>query len=221
MPVIIRYICGRLCAQYVSVRGRVEMKKAAIIIVLAFAVPLCLFADKWFTMNISYTVNRTCQLQFWPANSSSDISNSTLDVSSLMGTGSAFARLGVVYTGTNVISVDLGYTPFYAVSTVNGVKQYSTSEAYPYTLGIVPQGADTSWYVSGAASSNTAAMEYQGYVADVSFSVKRIVSSKNPSQIGADIDSSKSVLADLSIGAVELENTGEYVSFLMCFLTIE
>lgn len=196
------------------------MKKAAIIIVLAFVVPLCLFADRWFTMNINYTINRSCQIQFWPVDSSSNINSSSVDVSSLVGADSAFARLGVVYAGTNVISIDLGYTPFYAVSTENGVTQYSVSKSYPYTLIINPHGTGVS--SGGTSSSKTESMEYEGYVADVSFSVKRIVSSMNPSQIGVSIDSSKTVLADLKIGSVEdLENSGEYVSFLMCMLTIE
>ena len=74
MPVIIRYICGRLCAQNVSVRGSEEMKKAAIIIVLAIIVPFCLFADGTsFRVSHSVSVETVYSLKFREYTSTLDV----------------------------------------------------------------------------------------------------------------------------------------------------
>ena len=200
------------------------MKKTIVLFVLVIVIPVCLFADRWFTMNINYTLNRTCQLQFWTTSATSSLNGGTLDVSSSLGTNTAFARLGVVFTGTNIISVDLCYTPFYPLTLINGEKRITTTESYDYSLAVIPQGSNTSsWYdPSGSYTVSPETLEMSQYVANVSFSSKRIVSSKNPSQIGQSIDSSKTVLADLRIDSLDLgEGSGEYMSILLCYLTIE
>lgn len=61
-----------------------------------------------------------------------------------------------------------------------------------------------------------------GYQVD--FKRKRLIEQKDPSQLGTNTNSnSKRAIADLYISDLQIETleTGEYVSFLMCFITVD
>ena len=218
----ILYTCGRLCALKVSVRGEEEMKKAAIIIVLAIAVPLCLFADKWFSFSLDYNITRDCSVFFWQYETTSVFENATADVTSHLGENSfAFATLGLSFTGETIISLDLGWTPFYKKNGTGESYALETSVNMEYDLVLDLKGTASqySWSDSQSESEDGFVNGYQ-----VCFSRKNLVEQGNPNQLGvATNEAGKRAVADMYISNLDSEEkeSGEYVSFLICYITTE
>lgn len=180
------------------------------------------FADQWFVLSLDYTSTRECAIEFWQPNTSSTFSNSTVDVTSKVNkTTSAFASLGLNFSGSTIITVDLGWTPFYSWNRTQDSYTLNLNSKCDYTLGLETKGtaSDYCWNDSEAQSEVAFMNGYQ-----VDFKRKRLIEQKDPSQLGTNTNSnSKRAIADLYISDLQIETleTGEYVSFLMCFITVD
>ena len=136
------------------------MKKAAIIIVRAFVVPLCLFADRTFTL--SHTIESvgssfSCTPVFWEALSDSEISGEK-NISS----GNILARLALAWEGTGSVSVIIGFSSLYYYGE-NG-NTLDSSKTMDYGLVVkIPTAEDPTIYndFTGTVTGNST-ITYEG-----------------------------------------------------------
>ena len=145
---------------------------------LAIAVPLCLFADKWFSFSLDYNITRDCSVFFWQYETTSVFENATADVTSHLGENSfAFATLGLSFTGETIISLDLGWTPFYKKNGTGESYALETSVNMEYDLVLDLKGTASqySWSDSQSESEDGFVNGYQ-----VCFSRKNLVEQGNP-----------------------------------------
>ncbi len=197
-------------------------KIISIFLFLLFVFCFHAFADQWFVLSLDYTSTRECAIEFWQPSTSSTFSNSTVDVTSKVNkTTSAFASLGLNFSGSTIISVDLGWTPFYRWNRTGDSFTLELDTKSNYTLALQTKGtaSDYCWNDSEAQSEVAFMNGYQ-----VDFKRKRLIEQKDPSQLGTSTNAnSKRAIADLYISDLQIETleTGEYVSFLMCFITVD
>ncbi len=127
---------------------REAMKKAIILIVLAIAIPVCLFADRWFTLSHTFEVEPgTGYAQFWTpdgTSSSDDITGTTIEITE---SPMVFSRLGLHYTGCFQMSLSLGYTEL--------INKTDSSKKFPYDLTVLNAGEETAFNVIGSPYSQT------------------------------------------------------------------
>lgn len=215
MPVIIRYICGRSCAQNVSVRGRVEMKKAAIIIVLAIAVPLCLFAENWFTLSFNLDIESTCTSVFWnPTTCGAGQTPTTVEEVDVTNLTNAFATLGIVYTGASLVDIAVGFSPLYLYNSDN--QTIDTTVTCPYTLSIFQPGTTTAYSETagrGSASETTGTQT-------ITYVKAFLVTNGATNAIGVANNTGRAI-ADFKI-TIDEENAaaGTYRGYMKCYITV-
>lgn len=201
---------------------REAMKKTIILIVLAIAVPACLFADRWFTLSLNYDVTRNCSVRFWQPGTTSEFDNSTIDVSSHVGeTRFLFSVLGLSFTGTTIISLELGWTPFYKTTTVNDSYELDIDSTIAYDLGVETKG-DSSRYCWSTSEKITEDGFENGF--QISLSRKKLVEQVNPSLLGVSTnEDGKNAIADLYVNNMNVESglIGKYTSFLICYITVD
>lgn len=200
---------------------REAMKKTIILLVLAIAVPACLFADKWFSLSLDYMITTNCSAMFWQPGTTSGFDNSTVDISSHQGEVSfLFSVLGISFTGDPIISLDLGWTPFYKTNNVNDSYELDVSSKINYDLGVEPKG-DSSHYCWN--SSETVMEDGFEYGFQILFKRKRLVSQVNTSLLGISTnEEGKKAVADLYINNMNIGSgvQGRYTSFMICYITV-
>lgn len=198
------------------------MRKAAIIIVLALMFPLCLYADKWFTFSVDFNVTRDCSVCFWQYGTTSGFDEETVDITSHLGESSfAFATLGLSFSGETVISLDLGWTSFYKRTGTEGSYLLDTGTSMDYDLTLNTKGTASlySW-----SESETETEDGFMYGCQILLSRKKLVEHRSPGDLGiAANESGSRALADLYISNLDSEDAenGEYVSFMICYITTE
>lgn len=157
------------------------MKKAAIIIVLAFVLPLCLFADKWFTLTHTMLIPPgTGYVQFWEPDGTSIADNISGSTVSITESPMVFSRLGLHFTGCFQMSLSLGYTELKNTS--------DSSLTYPFTLSVLNPDEDTSFSLVGSAYSQT--------ISNINFTMLDLY---NGVLVGSDRQEGSISIADLKI----------------------
>ena len=115
------------------------MKKAAIIIVLAIALPLCLFAENWFTLSFNLAIESSCTSVFWnPTTCGAGKTPSVVAEVDVTDKTDAFATLGIVYTGSSLVDIAVAFSPLYLYDSTN--QTMDTSVTCPYNLSIFQPG---------------------------------------------------------------------------------
>ena len=191
------------------------MKKAAIMIVLAIVLPLCLFAENWFTL--SHSILGECYTVFWdPASSGAgqtptSISNQEVDITNLNG---AFATLGIVYTGTSNIDIALSFSPLYLFDAEN--ETINTSMTCPYTMKIFNPGTQTDF--SEVAERETGTDNKDGLM--VSYTKVFLVSHGNTASIGVANNDGRSIADLKAVLDTEEAPAGTFKGYLTCYLTV-
>ncbi len=195
-------------------------RKIVITLIIFLCCFPCLFADTNFTLSLDYNIIRGCGVSFWQPNTIESFSASTVDVSSKIADGTVFASLGIIYSGETTISLDLGWTPFYLRTRNNNDYVLHTSSKCDYTLGLTTKGSSNlyCWESSDPQTENGFMYGYQ-----VKYKKKKLVEQKIPRQLGIlTDDNDKRLIADLYISGMNLDGleSGEYVSFLICYITV-
>ena len=115
------------------------MKKAAIIIVLAIALPLCLFAENWFTLSFNLAIESSCTSVFWnPTTCGAGKTPSAVTEVDVTDKTDAFATLGIIYTGSSLVDIAVAFSPLYLYNSAN--QTIDTTITCPYTLSIFQPG---------------------------------------------------------------------------------
>lgn len=124
------------------------MKKAIILIVLAIAIPVCLFAERWFTLSHTLEIEPgTGYAQFWTPDGTSVADNITGSTIEITESPMIFSRVGIHYKGCFRMSLSLGYTDL--------INKTDSSKHFPYDLDVLNPGAETSFDVVGDSYSQT------------------------------------------------------------------
>jgi len=159
---------------------------------------------------------------FWQPDTTTGFDNSTVDISSHWGDSTyKFASMGINYSGTTTISLDLGWTPFYQKTTTDDSYTLDTSITCDYTLGLDLKG-DSSLYTWSSSDAETEDAFVNGY--HVKYTKKRLVESKTADELGsATTEDGINTVADLYVTELNTEkaSSGEFISYLICYITAD
>ena len=199
-------------------------RKGLAVLFFSTVLAFCAFSayNGWFTMSLTYGSARECSVHFWSPSTVDEFANKTVDITSRWGEADIlFSSLGIEFNGNLSITLDLGYTPFYQKTTTGDTTTLDTSTKCSYALGITEKG-DSSLFVHGdAADLGTENGFVIGF--QVTYKKMRLVQQKDPSILGVETsDHSKRIVADLSIQNLDTSSasTGEFVSYMICYITI-
>ena len=201
------------------------MKKVFALLLISFVAVSCLFAVNWFTFSLNLSIIRACQPMFWSPGTTTEIENSSVNIIPLVGTAS-FASLGIAYKGTLTVSIDVGYSPFYRLETVNNESSLNTSDAHEYSMSFRQPDSDSA-FVFGQGCGEINSMTSAHYGSQVEFDMYRLLNNVNPANIGtptaANDGTSLVKVCDFYVDSLDLSNasSGEYLSLLICQVTVE
>lgn len=155
------------------------MKKAAIMIVLAILAPLCLFADRNFTLSHTITspVSFSCSPVFWEALSDAEISGEKT-----ISSGNILARLALAWEGEGSVAITVGFSPLYYYGENGDALDSSKTMDYGLVVKLPTEEDPTIYRAFGGTVTGNTGMTYGGssvlcryvvtlYPADSPFSV--------------------------------------------------
>ena len=192
------------------------MKKAAIIIVLAIALPLCLFAENWFTLSFNLDIQSTCTSVFWnPTTCGAGKTPSVVAEVDVTDKTDAFATLGIVYTGSSLVDIAVAFSPLYLYDSTN--QTMDTSVTCPYNLSIFQPGTTNEFAETAGRSSFSETVSSQ----TISYVKAFLITNGATNSIGVANNSGREI-ADFAITLDELNAgaLGTYRGYMKCYITV-
>ena len=171
---------------YLSVERKRRMRKAVIVFVLALIVPLCLYADRNFTL--SHTIESevstfSCSPVFWEALSDAEIIGEKT-----ISSGNILARLALAWEGTGSVGVKIGFSSLYYYGE-NG-STLDSGKTMDYGLVVkIPTAEDPTIYddFTGTVTGNST-INYEGSSVSCRYVVD-LYPTSSPYSVGASASS--------------------------------
>ena len=200
------------------------MKKIMTIVLFSIIMASsCLFAISWAKFSLSLSIEKLCEARFWQTGTKTEIENNSVDIMQTLGSDS-FATLGLAYKGSLLISVDVGYSPFYELGTEGNETTLDTSSPQNYTMSFRQAGSESA-YVYGNGCGSIGSSTSAHYGKQISFNMYRLLNNVNPTTLGSPsiVDGISLIpVCDFYIDNLDLENaaSGDYRSLLVCQVTV-
>lgn len=191
------------------------MKRPVIVIIFLIAVSFCLFAENWFTMSFNFEIESSCTSVFWnPTTCGAGKTPSAVTEVDVTDMTDAFATLGIVYTGSSLVDIAVGFSPLYLYNSAN--QTIDTTITCPYTLSIFRPGttdvySETAGRSSVSETTNSQTIDY----------VKAFLVTNGATNAIGLANSSGREIADFKITLNEADAAlGTYRGYMKCYITV-